>query len=47
MGVVVDMTPEALVVDRSNHSQRHGPMLHNFDRTAFVVVAFVVAVGWS
>ena len=45
-GIVVDMTLEVLEVDRSNHSQRLGPMLHNFDRTAFVVAAFVVA-GWN
>lgn len=47
-GIVADMTQEALGVDRSNHSQRLGPMLHNCVRTAFVVAvaAFVVA-GWS
>mmetsp|Transcript_3968 Transcript_3968/g.6874 ORF Transcript_3968/g.6874 Transcript_3968/m.6874 type:complete len:129 (-) Transcript_3968:828-1214(-) len=45
-GIVVDMALEVLEVDRSNHSQRLGPMLHNFDRTAFVVAAFVVA-GWN
>ena len=44
---VVDRTLEVLEVDRSNHLQRLEPMLHNFDRTAFVVVAVFVVAGWS
>ncbi len=46
---VVDRTQEVLEVDRSNHLQRLEPMLHNFDRTEFVVVAVfvVVAAGWN
>ena len=35
---------EVSEVDRSTHSQRLGPMPHNFARTAFVVAA---VDGWS
>jgi hypothetical protein len=44
-GIVVDMPLEAWGVDKSSHSKRLEPMLHNCVRIAVVAAAFVA--GWS